>query len=383
MKRILVIDDDPIATKLTEYTLEQESYHVLTATNGLEGLKMAQQEEPDLIILNVMLPGMDGFEVCRRLRAAPETARSPILMLSGRAQQSDIATGFKMGADEYLTKPTEPSEIIRAVESLLVGKAPANSRIITFLGSKGRVGATTTVVNLAIALSQRGKQVIAVDLCPCSGGISEQLGVRPQHDLTHLLDKPIDTRDRRDLEPALAVYQTGVRILSMCQPYGEQDNVPPPDIDLLFGMLREATDYSLVDLPFQPTIVTREILTKCDFTTIVSDYAADALTGIRSAVTLLRFLGISQQQIGAVVIDREGTFPEWELSKIKPFVEPNISVNLLRVIPYDATASLGPVEGSSPVILSSPDCPMARAIKEMAQQMIAEKITDRILHQPG
>jgi len=376
-KKILVIEDDLSVTRLLEYTLKQEGYQVITASNGVEGLKAAQEKEPDLIVLNVMLPGIDGFEVCHRLRNEPQTAQLPILMLSGKAHQIDVTTGFKVGADEYLTKPAKPSEIASRVESLLARKTAANSKTVAFLSSKRGVGTTTTVVNVAIALSQRGKQVIVVDICPYNGSISERLGVKPQDTFTHLLDKPIDTINRRDLESALAVHQTGIRVLSIHQPSEEQEIISAANIDLLFDRLREVTDYFLADLPFQPTFATRELLMKCDLAIVVSDYTADALTGVRSAVTLLRLLSLSEERMSAVVIDREGTFPDWELSKIKPFVEPNIGVSLLGIIPYDTKASLEPTAGSTPLILSNPNCPMAYTIKEIAQHIIAETTTNK------
>lgn len=118
-KTILVVEDDPIALRFARYTLLQEGYQVITAPNGLEGLRKALTENPDLIILDIMLPGIDGFEICYRLRAEPQTARTPILMLTSKAQESDRQTGLKVGADDYLTKPALPSEIIRRVEALL------------------------------------------------------------------------------------------------------------------------------------------------------------------------------------------------------------------------------------------------------------------------
>jgi DNA-binding response OmpR family regulator len=122
-KKILVIEDDAIALRLIEYTLRKEGYEVLLAKNGLEGISKAQSEEPDLVILDVMLPGIDGFEVCHRLRSESQTAQLPILMLSGKAQEIDKATGLKVGADDYVTKPAAPRELVSRVESLLVRKA--------------------------------------------------------------------------------------------------------------------------------------------------------------------------------------------------------------------------------------------------------------------
>lgn len=142
-KKILVIEDDPSILRLIKYTLEREGYQVLTASNGLEGLRKAKREEPDLTILDVMLPGIDGFEICHRLRAEPQTAQLPILMLSAKTQEKDKVAGFKVGADDYLTKPVHPSEIVSRVETLLAPKTATKSEMVAFLGSKGGVGTTT------------------------------------------------------------------------------------------------------------------------------------------------------------------------------------------------------------------------------------------------
>ena len=124
-KKILVIEDDPSSLRLTQYILKNKGYEVLTAPNGLEGLRKAQSENPDLVILDVMLPGIDGFEICSHLRADPQTARLPILMLSAKARAADKAVGLKAGADDYLSKPVAPSEILSKVENLLARKTGA------------------------------------------------------------------------------------------------------------------------------------------------------------------------------------------------------------------------------------------------------------------
>jgi len=128
-RKILIIEDDPINLRFTKYTLEKKGYQVVTAANGLEGLKKVKTEAPDLIIMDIMLPGIDGFEICHRLRAEPQTAQLPILMISGKAQEADKATGLKVGVDVYLTKPVSPSEIVSRVEALLDRKAVAWSII--------------------------------------------------------------------------------------------------------------------------------------------------------------------------------------------------------------------------------------------------------------
>lgn len=121
-KRILIVEDDPSVLRAISYMLEKEGYSVLTAVNGLEGLKKAKEENPDLLVLDVMLPGIDGFEICHRLRAESPTAKLPILMLSAKGQAADRSMGLGVGANEYLTKPVERTVLLSKIAALLEAK---------------------------------------------------------------------------------------------------------------------------------------------------------------------------------------------------------------------------------------------------------------------
>jgi two-component system alkaline phosphatase synthesis response regulator PhoP len=121
-KKVLIIEDDPATARLVDYSLRHHGYQVITASNGLEGIRKARSESPDLVILDVMLPGMDGYEICHRLRSDPAMAKIAILMFSAKAQGVDKDMGLKVGADDYLTKPSAPAEIVAMVEKLLAKK---------------------------------------------------------------------------------------------------------------------------------------------------------------------------------------------------------------------------------------------------------------------
>ena len=127
-QKILIIEDDPATSRLVDYTLRHIGYDVITAFNGLDGLRKALMESPDLVVLDVMLPGLDGFEICNRLRANPGTAKLPILMLSAKAQDIDKTTGLKVGADEYLAKPAAPADIVSHIAKLLTRKKDSVTR---------------------------------------------------------------------------------------------------------------------------------------------------------------------------------------------------------------------------------------------------------------
>jgi len=121
-KKILFIDDEPGYTRAMTYALEKEGYEVISAANGLQALIKAQKGNPDLIILDVMLPGIDGFEVCSRLRNDPQTSHIPIIMVSAKGQDSDKSTGLKVGALDYLTKPVDNSALLGKIDVFLQGK---------------------------------------------------------------------------------------------------------------------------------------------------------------------------------------------------------------------------------------------------------------------
>jgi len=119
---VLVVDDDPVIQKLLQVNFEMEGYSVITAGDGEEGLAKAQAEHPDAVVLDVMMPKMDGLEVARRLKSDPDTQGIPIILLSAKAQQADIQAGTATGAEEYLTKPFDPLELLQRVGELIARK---------------------------------------------------------------------------------------------------------------------------------------------------------------------------------------------------------------------------------------------------------------------
>ncbi|MGH2759146.1 MAG: response regulator transcription factor [Actinomycetota bacterium] len=119
MPRVLVVDDDPQVLKLLRVNFELEGYDVLTATNGEEALDLVGRDSPDAIVCDVMMPGIDGLEVVRRLRAQPDTAGVPLVVVSAKAQRADVKAGLELGADAYVTKPFDPSELLTVVSDLL------------------------------------------------------------------------------------------------------------------------------------------------------------------------------------------------------------------------------------------------------------------------
>jgi CheY-like chemotaxis protein len=118
-KRILVCDDDPVILRLLEVNLELEGFEVLTGNNGQEGVEIARREKPDLVILDIMMPRMDGYEACRLIKEDATTKDIPVVFLSAKAQAADIAKGKSYGVAEYLTKPFDPIDLTDLVFQLV------------------------------------------------------------------------------------------------------------------------------------------------------------------------------------------------------------------------------------------------------------------------
>jgi phosphate regulon transcriptional regulator PhoB len=118
-QKILVVEDEPDIRKLVQYNLAQERFSVLEAEDGEEALKLLQHEKPSLVILDLMLPGLSGMELCKLLRQRSDTAKLPILMLTAKAAEADRIVGLEMGADDYLAKPFSPREMVARVRAIL------------------------------------------------------------------------------------------------------------------------------------------------------------------------------------------------------------------------------------------------------------------------
>jgi two-component system, OmpR family, alkaline phosphatase synthesis response regulator PhoP len=134
MAKVLIVEDMESVVTLLRMLLEREGFEVTTAQDGLEALEAVRREKPDLVLLDLILPGLDGLEVCRRIRHDPITAHLPIIILSGKEEEADKVIGLEIGADDYITKPFQANELIARVKSRLRRSAPTDPARVLKVG---------------------------------------------------------------------------------------------------------------------------------------------------------------------------------------------------------------------------------------------------------
>lgn len=118
-KKIMVVDDEPYIARVIKFKLEQEGYTVISANDGQSGLQKIKEEKPDLVLLDVMMPGLSGYEVCQKIKEDAELAGIPVVILTAKGQERDREQGLTMGASDYITKPFSPNRLLELVKSMI------------------------------------------------------------------------------------------------------------------------------------------------------------------------------------------------------------------------------------------------------------------------
>jgi DNA-binding response OmpR family regulator len=367
-KKILIIEADPTALRLTEYTLKQRGYQVITTSNGLEGIITAQKEAPDLIILDVMLPGVDGYEVCKRLRAGIQTAEIPILIISGKAREEDIAVGFKAGANDYLPKPATPSNIIARVERLLLVRPDGKLGIITILNPGELPGMTVLLSEIAAALTELDKQVTLVEVGQTATGQNDT----PQEARGRaILDTTPGDTDKSG--PACETLPSGIRLLHITESGEEATDSIQNSLQMLRGM-SGTTDYLLIDLPFKPSPFTKSLLTSAELALIASGYKIKEICELHNIIQLLNFSDVPSSKIAAMLVDTAGDFSASSLNSIKPYFEANLGIDLAGAVSFDAkTYQLSYLE-NQPIIKSGLNPQFGINIRQIARYLISHDV---------
>ncbi len=340
-ERILIIDDDLDTLKLVGLMLQRKGYEILAASDGTKGLREAIDKQPDLILLDVMMPGMDGYQVAKLLRQNAETADIPILMFTAKSQLDDKVTGFEVGADDYLTKPTHPTELLAHVKALLArsprrrneSAAALQAYVIGVMGVRGGWGATTIAASLAQVIAMGTKKRVALaEMQPGRGALAASLGSKPSQTLETLLAEPAVKITSERLTEAL-VEQSGVHFLFA--------SLQPEKTALLWqaeealarvvNRLASTMDYVVLDLGsfFVPSIL-QAYMAAQGRVLIVEPMPLSVLYA-RAATQSLAAAGLEPTQVQYVVNSRERSELKISWMEVEKRLGQKVAANIMPV----------------------------------------------------
>ena len=375
MANILVIDDNAELLRMIRLLLEQRGGHqAMLSADGADGLAKALADPPDLAIVDVMMPGVSGYEVCRQLRANPSTASVPIIVLTARGQLVDRQAALDAGADDYIVKPVAVMELLGRVNALLArspaAKSPLLARTIVLLSLRGGVGVTTLAVNLAATLAQTGgnfppvggteggEAVCLVDLCPSSGHVALQLGLRPEPNWSDLAQASV--LDTEVVEGSLLQHASGLRVLASPVFPVVGQGLPQAVVQTTFEILQQRFAIIVVDTPSVLSEVTTAALETAHVVGLVVTAEAPS---IQTAIGTLRTLKQWSAKF-QIILNQNTPESQWPAGTI----ERALKRSLMWTVPFDPAQAQALTQGT-PLVLHSPSSPLAQAVQGLAQAL--------------
>lgn len=318
-EKILIIDDDVDTLRLVGLMLQRQGYQVVAASNGSQGLTKAMEDRPDLILLDVMMPDMDGYEVTRRLRKDPATATIPILMFTAKTQLDDKVTGFEVGADDYLTKPTHPTELQAHVKALLARTVPKDNGdgalgirdqrgyIVGVISVRSGMGVSSLSANVAAGLfNQLKSDVILAELTPGLGTLGMELGEPNQKGLAEILrGKAIEiTRDK--VQSSLVPHNSGVKLfLSSENPRDVELVSEVKNFEIVAARLASLARFVILDLGAGLPTFAQKLLPMCNERFVVVEGNPSSILHTKILIDEMMSLGIDKSTIYVVLNNRQ------------------------------------------------------------------------------
>jgi len=379
MTRILVVDDEANIQRVLQYSLKQAGYDVIVAQDGREALRLWESESPDLILLDVSLPKLDGYQVAARIREAEAgSGHVPIIMLTAEKDVEQKVRGLRAGADDYLVKPFHQAELLARMRGLLNRFAakeagalarPPQGRMIAFYSAKGGAGSTTIAINTAIALHvEHDRKVVLVD------------GVFQFGDHRVFLDLDVDRKSITDAVASPTVdaemvagvtvtHDSGIDLLLAPARPEEADTVTAERLDSVIRLLRESYDYVVVDVDRALTDLTLSVLDHADELIVVMTADLSCPKNVRLLTEALNRIGFDTGRM-KLVLNRSNAFTGVSIDAAEGVLKRKFDHKITNEYRYAIAAE----NTGQPVSYARADSPLARQINDLASMIVGETV---------
>ncbi len=363
--RILIVDDDPQLQRLLQMSLKRQGYEVLVASTGAEAVASVPAFRPDLIIMDIMMPDMDGYEATKRIRRMPEGRDVPVIFLSALTQVEAKVKGLRVGGSDYVTKPVNLPELIARIEAHLRLSAPTLGRLLTVMGAKAGVGTTSFVVNLALALREQKKDasVIIVDWRRPVGDVALFLGLLEPPSLDAVLPG-MQSMDEDTLSQLLVEYAPGIRVIAGATDPSLLRHMNLSALSMVLEVALTMADYVLVD--------TGSVMDWEELPMVSKDMGTNFCLVTPEITCLKRVVHLLEQEWGEeyeihYVLNRDG-MPGGIATRQ---IESHLGVTFTAKLPNEPELLTRAMNVGRPAVQLAPRSKYVRAIRDVVKQILA------------
>ncbi len=371
--KILVVDDDPNVQRLLQYTLKQEGYDVVVAGDGAEGFRQWGAEAPDLILLDVMLPKLDGYQVAAKIRSEEGgSAHVPIIMLTAEREVEQKVRGLRAGADDYLIKPFHPAELLARIKSLLARFAPRDAllarppmgRVLAFYGAKGGVGTTTIAINAAIALHRElGRKVCLVDGNLQFGDhrVFLDLGL-DRKSIVDIVTSP--SMDSELIRQIMVKHDSGVDLLLAPPSPETAELVRPEHLPYITSQLATMYDYIVVDVDKRLDDVNLGVFEAAETVFVVMTADLSCLKNVRLILETMSHLGYPQGKV-QLVLNRSNAFTGINVKNAEGALKRTIDHQVVN----EYRGAISALNSGAPFMFTKADSPLGASVLHFARAL--------------
>ena len=373
MTRILVIDDEPINHQLVSRALASLQAEIHFAQDGKNGISQAHHLKPDVIITDVMMPDINGYEVTRILRREPQFAGMPILVLTAQSGLEDTLKSFEVGADDHLTKPFEPAELLvrvtamlRRAESMkgLRAETPVGdpARMIAIHSLRGGTGCSSLAANLGIGLFSLWREpTMLIDLTMTAGHIALMLNMTLKRTWADIAHVRADDLDIDSLSSIVGRHESGVHFIAAPTFPSEAETVRTETLSRALQLIKCQYKYVLADLPHDFSEPAIQALDEADMILMVAAPDMGSVRALTAALDTYDKLGYSREKIRLVL---SAVFPHSSLTKEK--IESAFHMPVMTTIPYVQDLFVDAINLGQPVLLGKPNGSAAGVLEDFA-----------------
>ena len=377
--RVLLIDDEQFYFKLLQKPLTDAEYKLEYAKSGNEGLAKIPSFAPELLIVDLKLPELDGFEILKRLRRDPKFSYIPVIVITSQDELSEKLKAFELGADDYLVKPFQPEELVarlgilarrgRAIQHAQKEATGASeATIVTVHSLRGGLGCSSIVVNLGLAFHKLwGKQTLLMDSVLTAGQVALLLDAKPTATWENLVGLEPQDLDDAVVGEIMCSHKSGIRYVASPRYPIAADTFTTDELKLLMEKIESQNDFIIIDTSHDFSDMTIQMLSISDTILLVMAPEMASLRTTVSAMEIYDRLGISLDKV-KIALNNNSSNPAIKQAQLEKVLKRPIDF----VLPFEAGEVNRAINFGQPFILTNPDLPICLVLEKMAYALSTE-----------